>query len=114
MSLVEIEKMHILRVLKDCNNNITKAIRRLGISKMTLYRRLKEYDQIITKVKPLNQVEKEHILSVLEDCEFDVKETSRRLGVSKGVVYHRLDKYDPHWVERKRKFIREQRFKEGR
>lgn len=37
------EKMHIIKVLKKFNNNITLASKSLGISRCTLYRKMKEY-----------------------------------------------------------------------
>ena len=39
-----IEKMHIRRVLKKCNYNKNKTTKILGISRATLYRKIKEYN----------------------------------------------------------------------
>jgi DNA-binding NtrC family response regulator len=41
--LADIEKRHILAVLKNCNGNQRKSARILNISKSTLWRKLKEY-----------------------------------------------------------------------
>lgn len=43
LSLEEIEKLHILKILKKVNFNKQKAIKILGISKPTLYSKLKKY-----------------------------------------------------------------------
>jgi DNA-binding NtrC family response regulator len=42
-TLEDIEKEHIIKVLKDCGNNISKASKVLGINRATLYRKMKEY-----------------------------------------------------------------------
>jgi PAS domain S-box-containing protein len=46
LQLAAMEKQLILRVLKECNNNMTQAAKRLGIGRTTLYRRIKEYKDI--------------------------------------------------------------------
>lgn len=43
ISIAELEKIHILAVLKECAGNQKKATTVLGISKSTLWRKLKEY-----------------------------------------------------------------------
>jgi DNA-binding NtrC family response regulator len=43
MSLVDLEKKHILSVLKSTNNNKVEAAEVLGIGLTTLYRKLNEY-----------------------------------------------------------------------
>lgn len=43
VSLSELEKQHILRVLKASNGNKTQAAKVLGISVRNLYRKLEEY-----------------------------------------------------------------------
>ncbi len=43
MSLAELEKRHILRVLASTRNNKTRAARILGIDTKTLYNKLKSY-----------------------------------------------------------------------
>ncbi len=43
LSLAEMEREHILRVLRNCNGNRAKAARILGISRSTLYLKLGEY-----------------------------------------------------------------------
>ena len=43
LPLTEVEKRHILARLKHCGGNQSKAARLLGISKITLWRKLKEY-----------------------------------------------------------------------
>lgn len=43
LPLADIEKMHILAVLKNCDGNQRKSARILNISKSTLWRKLKEY-----------------------------------------------------------------------
>ncbi|MDF1662095.1 MAG: sigma-54 dependent transcriptional regulator [Planctomycetota bacterium] len=43
LPLADIEKMHILAVLKNCSGNQRKSARILNISKSTLWRKLKEY-----------------------------------------------------------------------
>jgi len=40
--LSEVERDHILRTLKACDNNRTEAARRLGIGRNTLARKLKK------------------------------------------------------------------------
>ena len=40
--LEDLERAHIKRVLKECDGNYTQAARRLGISRPTLYSRLKK------------------------------------------------------------------------
>jgi two-component system NtrC family response regulator len=42
-SLDELERQHILSVLKQAGNNKTQAAKLLGIGAATLYRKLKEY-----------------------------------------------------------------------
>ncbi len=44
LSLAEMEREHVYRVLRNCNNNRAKASRILGISRSTLYTKLDEYD----------------------------------------------------------------------
>lgn len=46
LDLREWEKEYVLRVLKECDGNHTKAAERLGIARNTLWRKLKEYGQI--------------------------------------------------------------------
>ena len=41
-TLEEIEREHILAVLRDCGNNQADAAKRLGIARNTLWRKLKE------------------------------------------------------------------------
>lgn len=43
MTLEELEKQHITEVLKECEGNLTEASTRLGISRQTLYNRLKKF-----------------------------------------------------------------------
>ncbi len=43
MTLAELEKRYIKKALEICNNNHTEASRRLGISRSTLWRKLKEH-----------------------------------------------------------------------
>ena len=43
LSLAEIERAHIQRVLESCEGNIAKATRSLGINRVTLYKRIAEY-----------------------------------------------------------------------
>jgi len=42
LSLEEMERRHILHALKVCNGNRTEVCKRLGISRATLWRKLKE------------------------------------------------------------------------
>lgn len=42
--LEEVEKIHITRVIKVCNGNITLAAKKLGIGRNTLYRKLNRYE----------------------------------------------------------------------
>ena len=44
LSLAEIEKRHILRVLSEVNGKREKAAAILGITSRTLYRKLNEFD----------------------------------------------------------------------
>jgi len=41
--LAEVEKRHVLRVLEACGWNKTKSARVLGISKPTLYAKIRNY-----------------------------------------------------------------------
>ena len=43
MTLDELEQQHIMEVLSECHGNLTEATSRLGISRQTLYSRLKKY-----------------------------------------------------------------------
>ena len=43
LSLYEVEKRHIIKVLKEVKGNKNKAIKILGISKPTLYNKLAQY-----------------------------------------------------------------------
>lgn len=43
MTLDELERQHIMEVLDECRGNLTEATARLGISRQTLYTRLKKY-----------------------------------------------------------------------
>ncbi len=47
--LREIEKTEIKKVLKECNGNVTKAAKVLGIDRKTLYNKLKRKKVVITK-----------------------------------------------------------------
>ena len=42
-SLMEIEKITLLKVLKDAKGNISKASKILGIDRSTLYRKIEKY-----------------------------------------------------------------------
>ncbi|MEO0083501.1 MAG: sigma-54 dependent transcriptional regulator [candidate division WOR-3 bacterium] len=44
LTLDEMEKQHIINVLKQTNNNISRAAEILGINRATLYRKIKEYN----------------------------------------------------------------------
>jgi len=46
MPLADVERRHILNVLRHADNNRAKAARTLGISTRTLYNRLGEYDRV--------------------------------------------------------------------
>jgi transcriptional regulator of acetoin/glycerol metabolism len=52
-SIKEVEKEHILNVLRKTGDNYSEAARILGISRMTLYNKAKEYgfDSKKTEVK---------------------------------------------------------------
>lgn len=43
MTLDEVEKRHIMEIMDECGENLTNAAARLGISRQTLYNRLKKY-----------------------------------------------------------------------
>ena len=43
-SLKAVEKHHIRRVLAECDWNITKAAKALGIDRVTLYSKIKKFD----------------------------------------------------------------------
>ena len=43
-TLAAMEKAHIARVLKECEGNVAKASRSLGIDRVTLYAKIKKYD----------------------------------------------------------------------
>ncbi len=43
MTLDEVEKRHILHMLEQCKGNKTKAAGRLGIARITLRAKLKQY-----------------------------------------------------------------------
>jgi two-component system response regulator HydG len=40
LTLEEVERRHVLRVLEACNNNRTDAAKMLGLDRKTLYRKL--------------------------------------------------------------------------
>ena len=44
ISLAEVEREHIERVLRDMEGNITRAAAALGIDRRTLQRKLRSYD----------------------------------------------------------------------
>ena len=44
VSLKDMEKNHILNALKQANNNKTKACTLLGISRDTLYKKIRKYN----------------------------------------------------------------------
>lgn len=46
MTLDEIERRHITEILDECGGNLSEAAVRLGISRQTLYNRLKKYGLI--------------------------------------------------------------------
>lgn len=43
MTLEEMEKQHILDILSECENNVKEVAVRLGISRQTLYNKMKKY-----------------------------------------------------------------------
>ncbi len=43
MTLDEVEKQHIIEVMKECEGNLAEASTRLDISRQTLYNKLKKY-----------------------------------------------------------------------
>jgi DNA-binding NtrC family response regulator len=43
MTLDEVEKQHIIEVMKECEGNLAEASTRLNISRQTLYNKLKKY-----------------------------------------------------------------------
>ncbi len=45
-SLAEIEKAHVEQVLRDSDWNITRAAKRLGIDRVTLYNKIKKYELV--------------------------------------------------------------------
>ncbi len=47
-TLAKIEKDLILRALKDCNNNISRASEKLGIKRQTLQHKLKRFDIVLS------------------------------------------------------------------
>jgi two-component system response regulator HydG len=49
-SLKEMEKDHILNVLCETGGNYSKAARILGITRMTLYNKVREYDFDVKKI----------------------------------------------------------------
>ncbi len=44
MSLREMEKQHIQRVLEECGWNITRASKLLDINRVTLHKKIKRFD----------------------------------------------------------------------
>ncbi|KON81615.1 sigma-54 dependent transcriptional regulator [Azoarcus sp. PA01] len=48
LSLGEVEKRHILRMLEACGGNKSEAARRLGVSRKTLERKCAEWDESLT------------------------------------------------------------------
>jgi two-component system response regulator AtoC len=49
-NLKEVEKSHILNVLRETGENYSEAARILGVSRMTLYKKAKEYSSSVKKV----------------------------------------------------------------
>ena len=50
-NLKEVEKEHILNILRETGENYSQAARILGISRMTLYKKAREYDLSVKKIK---------------------------------------------------------------
>jgi two-component system response regulator HydG len=50
-SITEIEKKHIINVLEECRYNYSKTANILGISRMTLYNKIKAYGIKVYKIK---------------------------------------------------------------
>jgi two-component system, NtrC family, response regulator AtoC len=50
-SITEIEKKHIINVLDECGGNYSKTAHILGISRMTLYNKIKAYSIEVHKIK---------------------------------------------------------------
>jgi DNA-binding NtrC family response regulator len=50
-SIRDIEKKHIINVLEECDGNCSKTSAVLGISRMTLYNKIKAYDITVNKKK---------------------------------------------------------------
>ena len=46
LTLSELEKQHILKVLSNTGGNKTKAAELLGIARVSLWRKLKEYELV--------------------------------------------------------------------
>ena len=48
--LEEVEKNHIVNILNETNRNYSKAARTLGISRVTLYNKLRAYGLVVKKI----------------------------------------------------------------
>ncbi len=49
-NLKEVQKNHILKILTETGENFSEAARILGISRMTLYNKVREYDLAVNKI----------------------------------------------------------------
>jgi transcriptional regulator of acetoin/glycerol metabolism len=54
-SLAEVERAHIERVLEDLDGNVSLAARRLGISRTTLWRKMKHHELTSPKARLRNR-----------------------------------------------------------
>jgi len=50
LTLVELEKQHIARVLSEEHGRVEKAAKRLGIPRSSLYQKIKKHQIVMSKV----------------------------------------------------------------
>ena len=47
MTLDELEKLHIMEIMQECDGNLSVASKRLGIGRQKLYDRLRKYGLLV-------------------------------------------------------------------
>lgn len=97
MTLAELERIGIEAALASTGFNIDEAARILGISRTTLFRRVKEYglrerplEKASAEPVELAELEAAAIETALARAQFNVAEAARLLGISRTALFRKV------------------------